>query len=401
MTILSKLFLGLLLATPCFAADWLQFRGPGGSGVADATETEVPVRFAENSIAWKLSLPGRGLSSPIVIGDRVIVTCSSGPGQEQLHVFCVDAATGKAIWERRFRSTGRTMTHDKTSVAAPTPCSDGKLIFAIFSSNDLFCLNLNGELRWLRGLTYDYANASNSLGLASSPVVAEHTLVVQSENDSESFAVGISTVDGTNRWMKPRPKAANWTSSVVIPGDSPVVALQSSKGVLGIAPATGSELWEFTEGASTIPSATVSGGILFVPSSGMTALQPSGAKLEKLWRNEQARPKTSSPVAYDGRLYFPEGGVLTALRADNGEKLWKARTQGDYSASPVIANGHLYLFNEAGTGQIIPLASDQAEPAITSEISLGETVLCTPAISGGAIYVRSDGHLWKLAEPGP
>jgi len=123
----------------------------------------------------------------------VIVTCSSGPLQEQLHVFCIDAATGKIRWERRFRSTGRTMTHDKTSVAAPTPCSDGKLIYALFSSNDLFCLNLDGELQWLRGLTYDYANASNSLGLASSPVVAEGTLIVQSENDSESFAVGLST----------------------------------------------------------------------------------------------------------------------------------------------------------------------------------------------------------------
>jgi outer membrane protein assembly factor BamB len=80
--------------------------------------------------------------------------------------------------------------------------------------------------------------------------------------------------------------------------------------------------------------------------------------------------------------------------------LWKTRVQGDYSASPVIANGHLYLVNEAGTVQVIPLDPAIAEPGIVSTLALGETVLCTPAISGGAIYVRSDGHLWKLANPG-
>jgi outer membrane protein assembly factor BamB len=395
----------LLTALPflatCFAADWPQFRGPSGSGVADASETSVPAQLSEASIAWKLPLPGRGLSSPIVIGDHVFVTCSSGPDQQQLHVFCVAVASGKVEWERRFRSSGRTMTHDKTNVAAPTPCSDGQLVFATFSSNDVFCLDLQGNLKWLRGLTYDYPNASNSLGLASSPVVADHTLVVQSENDSESFAAGLSVEDGTNRWFKTRPKSANWTSAVILrSGGTSTVALQSSKGILGIAPATGSELWNYEEGASTIPSSAVAGDILYAPSSGITAIQPAGNAVQKRWRNEQVRPKTASPVASAGRIYFPEGGVLTALNAENGERLWKTRVQGDYSASPVIANGHLYLVNEAGTVQVIPLDPAIAEPGIVSTLALGETVLCTPAISGGAIYVRSDGHLWKLANPG-
>jgi outer membrane protein assembly factor BamB len=368
--------------------------------MADPSETGVPVSLSEASIAWKLALPGRGLSSPIVIGDKVVVTCSSGPDQQQLHVFCIDALTGKVRWERRFRSTGRTMTHDKTSVAAPTPCSDGKRIFASFSSNDLFCLDLNGNLLWLRGLTYDYPNASNSLGLASSPLVADHTLIVQSENDSESFVVGISVEDGTNRWLLPRPKAANWTSAVIIQsGGIPVVALQSSKGILGVAPATGSELWSYQEGASTIPSSTASGDLLYVPSSGITAIQLSGNTVQKRWRNEQARPKTASPVTSGNRIYFPEGGVLTALNAETGERLWKTRIQGDYSSSPLIANDQLYLVNEAGIVQIFPLPAGTEESQISSELALGETVLCTPAISGGALYIRSDGHLWKLANP--
>src|SRR5678815_997269 len=116
-------------------ANWPQFRGPLGNGVAEGLRLPAPIDAG--SITWAVDLPGRGLSSPIIIGDRVFVTCSSGPKQDRLHVICFNAADGKKRWERQFWATGRTMCHEKTSVAAPTPASDGKRIFAIFSSNDL------------------------------------------------------------------------------------------------------------------------------------------------------------------------------------------------------------------------------------------------------------------------
>lgn len=170
----------------CFAAfttragDWRQFRGPQGTGVSD--EANLPtVLDAKKNIAWKIPLPGRGLSSPIIVGDRIFVTCSSGARQERLHVICFNAKDGTKRWERQFWATGRTICHEKISVAAPTPASDGERIFAIFSSSDLICLDLDGNLLWLRGLMRDYPNASNSLGLSSSPVVADGTLVTQVE----------------------------------------------------------------------------------------------------------------------------------------------------------------------------------------------------------------------------
>ena len=123
------------------------------------------------------------------------------------------------------------MCHSKTSVAAPTPCSDGKLVYAVYSSNDVVCLDLDGNLQWLRGLTADYANVSNSLGMSSSPVVSGGTLVVQVENDSESYTLGLAKGSGINRWRLDRPKAANWTSPVVLRNG--LVALQSSKGARG------------------------------------------------------------------------------------------------------------------------------------------------------------------------
>ena len=167
--------LTLLIALSSSAEDWPQFRGPRGNGIS--TETNLPATLEPGNIAWSVDLPGRGLSSPIIIGDRVIVTCSSGPKQERLHVICFNAVDGTRRWERQFWATGRTMSHPKTSVAAPTPASDGERIFAIFSSNDLLCLDLDGNLLWLRGLTRDYPNASNSLGMSSSLATTDGVVI--------------------------------------------------------------------------------------------------------------------------------------------------------------------------------------------------------------------------------
>ncbi|MEZ5301905.1 MAG: PQQ-binding-like beta-propeller repeat protein [Verrucomicrobiales bacterium] len=252
-------FAALAIAvTPALSAaaptdSWLQFRGGSGTGYAEVGD--LPQKFdGEKSIAWKIDLPGEGLGSPVVVGDKVIVTCSSGPDQQRLHVFCFSAQDGSEIWERQFFASGRTMCHDKTSVAAPSPCSDGERIFALYSSNDLVCLDLDGNLLWLRGLTYDYPNASNSLGMASSPIVAGGVLIAQIENDSESFAAGIDVQTGKNLWKRSRPKAANWTSPVVGsgPGGSDLALLQSKDGVDAVDPKSGETAWSFVKRASTI-----------------------------------------------------------------------------------------------------------------------------------------------------
>lgn len=392
--ILLTLF-GISSALP--AADWLQFRGPAGSGVASAADTPGPASFGEASIAWKLDLPGRGLGSPIVVGDKAFVTCASGPAQDRLHVFCIATGDGKVVWERRFWATGRTMTQSKTCVAAPSPCSDGRRIYALFSSNDLICLDLEGNLLWYRGLTCDYPNASNSLGLASSPILVEDTLIAQIENDSQSFAAGIDPDTGKNRWFMGRFKSANWASPVVLPGAKyTLVGLQSSKGLVAVNPRYGRQVWEYTEAASTIPSATVAEGVVFVPSKGITALKPSldGSPPEILWRSAQIAPGTSSPVVVGKMLLTLKGGILTAASVATGERLWKVRVEGAHSATPVASGNFLYLFNEDGLGQVVDLSGPEGR--VVGEIKLGNMILATPAVAGGALFVRSDHFLWKL-----
>ncbi len=120
-----------------------------------------------------------------------------------------DAATGKKLWERQFVATGRTMCHEKMCNATPTMASDGENVIAFFSSNDLICLNKDGDLQWYRGLGSEYPNASNSLGMSSSPIVIGKTAVVQVESDAEAFACGIDVETGTTKWQMDRPRAAN------------------------------------------------------------------------------------------------------------------------------------------------------------------------------------------------
>jgi outer membrane protein assembly factor BamB len=341
------------------------------------------------------------LSSPIIVGDRIFLTCSSGPKQDRLHVICFNASDGSKRWERQFWATGRTMCHEKTCVAAPTPASDGERIFAIFSCNDLVCLDLDGQLLWLRGLTRDYPNASNSVGMSSSLAVADGVLIAMLENDSESFTAGLDVKTGVNRWKLDRPRMANWTSPILLQsrGKPTLVALQSGKGVAAVELASGKVVWEYTDGASTIPSSTASDGVLFVPSHGLTALQPAveSQSPKQLWRSAQLRPATSSPIVVNQRVFtLNDAGVLACGNVTDGSRLWQLRLKGPFSATPVASGPLLYCVNEAGLLQVID--TSQPEGAIVSELDLGKTILSTPSIAHGAVYVRSDAKLWKLTK---
>ncbi|MFT4551131.1 MAG: outer membrane protein assembly factor BamB [Verrucomicrobiales bacterium] len=397
MKILCLFFSVFVTLSASVSADWRQFRGTDSTGVV-AADPKLPVALSEENIAWKKPLPGRGVSSPIVVGERVFVTCSSGPNQDRLHVLCFSNADGALMWERQFWATGRTMAHEKTCVAAPTPASDGERVFALFSSNDLICVDLDGNLQWLRGLTQDYPNASNSLGLASSPVVVGDTLVVQIENDSQSFAAGVDTSTGLNRWREDRTKRANWSSPIVF-GDR--VVMQGSKGIDVISPADGGILWHFGEGASTIPSPASAGEVLYIPSNGITAVayDTSNKSVKQKWTEGSLRPATASPVVAGGRVYvINSASFLNCAEAEDGEKLWKIRLDGPFGATPVVAGEHLYAISErAGLLQVVDLGGEEGE--LVGELELGEMIQATPAIANSAIFVRSDGHLWKISRP--
>ena len=211
----------LLYACVCAGADWRHFRGTDNTSVSG--EKNLPTRFGPTeNVAWKAPLPGSGPSSPIVVAGRVIVTAATGPRQERLHVLCLDAATGRLRWERRLWATGPTLCNPFGGVAASTPASDGRLVFAFFSSNDLACFDLDGNLQWLRGLGYESPTTRNDVGMASSPLVVGDTVIVQLENPGKSFVMGIDTATGQTRWQIDRAWEPTWTSPTLLRVRSPV-----------------------------------------------------------------------------------------------------------------------------------------------------------------------------------
>ncbi len=391
------------LAASALASDWPQFRGPDSTGTSpDAVIPATP------KIDWSASLPGRGLASPIIVGQKLFITCSSGPKQELLHLFCFNAADGAKLWERRLQATGRTMSHPKSSIASCTPCSDGKRVFAIWSSNDMAAFDLNGNLLWLRGLTFDYPNASSSIGMASSPIVIGETVVTMLENNSESCSVGLDAATGRNIWKLDRPKADNWTSPLPWRADAkatPVALLQSKQGLLAVDPGSGSRLWEYTGVASTMSSSVVAAGIVYTPANGITALAPQASNAEpaQLWNSRQLNPSTISPLVIDGGLFSMNGaGVLAKADVKTGDIRWKLRLTGPFSGSPVGAGSRLVAVNEKGLVQVAEVSG--AAGAILGSLQLPlkeetkELVLCTPALSDHHIFIRTDSTLWRLGE---
>jgi len=386
------------IGIPVDGADWLRFRGPDGSGVA--LDKNLPVEWSEeNNVAWKAELPGRGISSPIVIGDRVVLTSCSGYRQDRLHVLCFAAASGKKLWQRQFWATGRTMCHAKTTTAAPTPSSDGRRIFAHFSTNDMACLDLEGNLLWLRGLLLQYPNASGSLGLASSPVVVGETLVTQIETDSQSVALGLDAATGETRWEVNRPQSNNWSSPITIRDDegTDFVVMQAGDGLKAYDPTNGELVWHFPEPCGKTASSGLAGNVIFVPCQGLTALRfnTSDTEPELLWQEDRLSPSSPSPLTYGGKVYLLSGSILKCADAETGEMEWQLRLQGNFTSSPVGGGGRVYCFNEEGMGQVV-------EPGVNGSIAasntLDEGLVSSPAIANGALYVRSYNHLWKIAE---
>lgn len=379
--------------------DWLGFRGNHGNG---SSLSQTPQSLSKTSDrGWSHELPGRGLSSPILLDDSVYLTSSSGPNQETLHLLSFDSQLGTLNWERKFKATGRTICHDKTCVAASTLASDRKVILAQFSSNDIFCFDPSGHLLWFRGLTYDYPNAANGLGMSSSPVIAEGVGIVQVENDAYSFTCGLNLQNGTTIWKKDRPRGANWTSPIVMKSDErELVALQSKHGVSVIEPTTGEEIWSFDKGASTIPSSAWSDqGLILIPSDGITALKipTDGDHPDQIWKDNKLKPGTGSPAVIDQKVYVVNSAnVLTCASIKKGEILWRLRLKGPFSSSPVVTSDHLFIFSEYGLGQIIRLGGSTGE--VIDTIDLEDTILCTPALGKDGVFVRSDKMLWKLSD---
>jgi outer membrane protein assembly factor BamB len=377
--------------------EWPGFRGPGGSAVS--AEKGLPVKWGKDEgLRYKVALPGRGLSNPVVAGGRVYVTACSGYRQGRLHVLCFDEGTGKKLWERQFTATGNTASHSVTNMAAPTPVTDGEAVYALFATGDLAAVGRDGELLWYRALTRDYDQITNQLGLAASPTLAGDVLLLPLENAGDSFAAGLNKKTGKNLWRVKRKRDINWVSPIVFPlGGKPAALFQTGSEVTAYDPATGNELWSFAEeGLSTIKSPAAGGGMVFVGGENVIALRPADKGPPKeVWRAGDLSQGYASPLYHDGRVYLLTPVTAVCLRATDGEELWRQRVDGPFDASPVVADGKLYATNNRGRTSVLALGD---RPKVLARNDLDDAFQATPAVANGCLYFRSDKWLYCVGK---
>ncbi len=386
--------LGLLVLAPAVtAADWPQFRGPGGS--ATSTETGLPTGFtATEGLRWKAPLPGRGLSSPVVVGGRVYITCSSGAKDDRLHVLSFDAGTGTQLWHRQLAATGLTYCHPKTCMAAPTPVGDETGVYALYATGDLVAFDADGSIRWYRSLVGDYPTISNQVGMASSLVLFKDKLIVPMDNGGESFVAAIDTKTGKNVWKVNRPRNINWITPLVrTAAGKGEVLFPTNDSLIAYDVDTGNKVWTEKMPSGGIPSPTFGDdGLLLLGNRGVTAVTLKGGKPTEVWNSPKLGTGMSSPLVYEGLVYAANpAGTVVCADAKTGNVLWQERVKGPFSGSPVAADGKLYVINEAGILTTLKLGD---KPEVLAESKTGEEGLATPAISNGALFLRGEKTLF-------
>jgi outer membrane protein assembly factor BamB len=383
-------------------SQWLAFRGDGGRG--EAMKSKPPTEFdvpAGKNLAWKTATTGRGIGGPLVIGDLVVVTGCDGEDERDIHIEGFDAKTGKRLWIRSMRSTGRPYTHPTSANASPTPASDGQRIFALFSSCDLVCVDLQGRLQWFRGLAVDHPKTGNDISMSSSPVVTDGVVLVQLENQGDSFAAGLDAETGETLWQMPRSRQSNWATPLPITiGDGrPAFVLQDGSNLMIVDARTGKVEHDFAIKCDRTASASYAAPLIIVPGEETVALRTDSSGVEEVWRSNKLRPQRCSPVIADGKVYMGRGSVLIAGNLVDGEIVWQKRLPGVETvwATPVATGSGIYVFDSNGKVALVRDDGDTAE--VVSEPVVGESILASPAVVGDALFLRTERAVIKIAEP--
>jgi outer membrane protein assembly factor BamB len=385
------------------AGDWPGWRGPHGDGLSD--EKEAPVKWsATENVLWKAESPGKGVGQPVIWGDRVFLTASDGHRHDQLIFFCLDRRDGRELWRRDFWGTAPTLRHEqKSSMATPTPVTDGKHVWAFFGTGDLFCLDLGGNLVWCRSLAQEYEPFQNRFAMGSSPVLVGDVLVLQCDHWGQSYLIGIDKRTGKNVWKTDRAEHVSWSSPLVIDVDGrKELVVAATFQVKGYDAATGRELWS-AEGMTRecIPTAVAGDGLIFAVSGtkGETLAIRAGGRgditeTHVVWRNQRNAPFVPSAILVDDLYYLVDDkGIAACLEAATGKLVWQQRLGGAFSASPIAAGGKIYFVDEEGTTTVLAAGR---EFKVLGKNSLGEPAFASPAISRGDLLIRTDRHLYCI-----
>jgi len=388
------------------AADWPGWRGPTGNGVTE--EKAIPQEWsATKNVIWKAPLFGMGVGTPVVIGDRVFLTTSDGRQNERLHVLGFDVKTGKQLWHSRFFGSAIPESeYPAGGMAAPSPVSDGKRLYALFGTADLICLDFDGKPIWVRSLGGEFGVFRNRWGMSSSPLVVDDMIVIQVDHWGGSYLLAVDAATGKTRWKTAREATVNWTSPVLAQAKGKSMIVTSGTHLVkAYDPASGSELWT-VKGMQQqcIPTPIVDGEFLYAVSGrkGNTLkirLDDATGDLTNshvVWKKPRGAPFIPSGVVFDGRYYLiDDDGLGTCLDAKTGETVWQERMGGHYRASLSAGDGRIYFTNMEG---VVTLVNSKGDFEVLARNNIGEAIHASPAFANGRLYIRGEKNLYCIGK---
>lgn len=422
-----------LCASSTALDNWSQWRGPLANGVAP--RANPPVHWSEtNNVRWKISLPGKGHSSPIVFGDTVYFMAAVPVGETQKpvyddapgvhdsvpvtqrHQFIVVAISrrdGRGVWKKVLREEWpHEGGHTTGSLASNSPVTDGEHLYVFFGSRGLYCLDLKGEVKWQKDL--GRMKTLHAHGEGSSPVLYGDTLIVCWDHEGDSFLYAFDKRSGKQLWKVARDEKTSWSTPLIVEHDGKSqVIVSATKRVRGYDLATGAQLWECAGLTDNVVSSPVYvDGVVIAGNSyyqqAMLAIRLAGAKGDVTgtdrvaWKLNRMTPYVSSPLLYGDTLYFlrHNQNILSRLEPATGQPRGEPlRLEGinDFIfSSPVGAAGRIYVTGRDGNTVVLRHDRENATLAVNH---LDDSFSASPALAGSELYLRGERFLYCLAEP--
>ncbi|HZM92296.1 MAG TPA: PQQ-binding-like beta-propeller repeat protein [Vicinamibacterales bacterium] len=411
--VVMALSMSMLAIASIAAEDWPQWRGPMLNGTS--SEKNLPIRWSTTeNVTWKLAMPERSGSTPIVWGDHVFLNVGEG---SNLALWAVDRTSGAVRWKRPLGGGNRRMM--KQQMSSPSPVTDGRWVWIMTGTGVLKAFDFGGKELWGRDIQADYGRFGLQWGYASSPLLFEDSLYVQvlhgMHTDDPSYLLRIDKATGKTMWRVLRTTRARFespdaytTPALLRHGNSTEIVITGGDVVTGHDPATGQELWRAdglnpsNDGSYRIvASPVVHGDLLFAPSRErpLLALKPGGrgdvTKSHVLWSFNNG-PDVPTPVTDGTYLYsINDRGILYCLDARTGKVVYGPQRlrNATYSGSAVLADGKIYITDEDGVTTVI---RSGPKFELLSENDLQDYTLSSPAVSDGQIFVRTASFIYAI-----
>ncbi len=418
-----------LRAAPDPAAErfWPQWRGPYATGASRSANP--PTEWSETkNVRWKVEIPGRGSSSPVIWGDRLFVLSAVPIGLDgaaahsprggvrprdryRFAVLAIDRRTGKTVWERTAREEQpHEATHqDNGTYASSSAITDGRRVYAWFESQGMYVYDMDGTLLWSKDL--GDKSMRNQFGEGSTPALSGDRLVIVWDHQGQSFIVSLDAASGRELWRVNREEIDTWATPLVAEhaGRRQVIASGMRK-IRAYDLDTGDVVWE-SKGVTMnpIPSPVFSDGMVFVTSgfqgSNLKAIRLASAKGDITgtdsiaWTLDRDTPYVPSPLLYDGILYLlkSNSGILSAFEASSGKPHYHTqRLEGlpEVFSSPVGAGGRVYITGRDGVTLVLR-SGKTYEVLATNRLDDGFDA--SPALVDNAIYLRGYRSLYCIA----